>query len=124
MHKLEMAHERRYKEVTAVTRYKSLDNHLFLEANEQMRFIKPTNYEAQKTKKYCSQIGRIENMKYDRDENCFIFAEGRKLYCKKVSTEVKNCTPVTRALYRCKSCGNYPHLNPNIIALNTATYNE
>jgi transposase len=108
MHKLEMAHQQRYEEVVADAGYESLDNYLYLEANGQMSFIKPTNYEAQKTKKYRSQIGRIENMRYNEKEDCFICAEGRKLYCRKVSTEVKNGRPVTRAWYRCESCQNCP----------------
>ena len=108
MHKLEMAHQQRYEEVTADAGYESLDNYLYLEANGQMCFIKPSNYEAQKTKKFKSQIGRIENMKYDREEDCFICAEGRKLYCRKVSTEVHNGIPVTRAWYRCEGCANCP----------------
>ena len=108
MHKLEMAHQQRYEEVTADAGYESLENYLYLEANGQMCFIKPSNYEAQKTKKFKSQIGRIENMKYDREEDCFICAEGRKLYCRKVSTEVHNGIPVTRAWYRCEGCANCP----------------
>ena len=108
LHKLEMAHRQRYEEVAADAGYESEDNYLYLEANGQMSFIKPSNYEAQKTKKYRSQIGRIENMQYDKEEDCFICAEGRKLYCRKVSTEVKNGTPVTRAWYRCESCENCP----------------
>jgi hypothetical protein len=90
LRKLEMAQQQRYEEVVADAGYESEDNYLYLEANGQMSFIKPSNYEAQKTKKYRSQIGRIENMKYDREEDCFICAEGRKLYCRKVSTEVHN----------------------------------
>jgi transposase len=108
LHKLEMAQQKRYEEVVADAGYESEDNYLYLEANGQMSFIKPSNYEAQKTKKYRSQIGRIENMKYDKDEDCFICAEGRNLYCRKVSTEVKNGTLVTRAWYRCESCSNCP----------------
>ena len=50
----------------------------------------------------------IENMKYDKEEDCYICAEGRKLYCRKVSTEVKNGIPVTRAWYRCENCRNCP----------------
>ena len=73
-----------------------------------MSFIKPTNYEAQKTKKFRDQIGRIENMKYDRDEDCFICAEGRKLYCHKESTQMQDGISVTRAWYRCESCENCP----------------
>ena len=66
------------------------------------------NYEAQKRKKYRSQIGRIENMQYNKEEDCFICAQGRKLYCRKVSTEVKNGVPITRAWYRCENCQNCP----------------
>ena len=70
LRKLELAHRQRYKEVTADAGYESLENYLYLEANGQVSFIKPANYEAQKTKKYRSQIGRIENMKYDENEDC------------------------------------------------------
>ena len=108
MHKIEMAHRQKYEEVTADAGYESLDNYLYLEANGQMCFIKPSNYEAQKTKKFRSQIGRIENMQYDKDEDCFICAEGRKLRSRKVSTEVKDGIPVTRVWYRCDSCQNCP----------------
>ena len=108
LHKLEMAHKQRYEEVVADAGYENEDNYLFLEANGQMSFIKPSNYEAQKTKKYRSQIGRIENMKYDKEADCLICAEGRTLYCRKVSTEVKNGIPVTRAWYRYESCQNCP----------------
>ena len=39
----------------------------YLEAAVKCVFIKSTNYEAQKTKKFRDQIGRIENMKYNRE---------------------------------------------------------
>ena len=108
MRKLELAHKQRYEEVTTDAGYESEDNYLYLEANGQMSFIKPSNYEAEKTKKFRAQIGRIENMKYDQEDDCFICAEGRKLYCRKVSTEMKNGIPVTRAWYRCENCQNCP----------------
>ena len=84
-----------------------MEYYLYLESNGQVSFIKPANYEARKTKKYRSQIGRIENMKYDENEDCYICAEGRKLCCRKVSTELSEGIPVTRAWYRLfreKSC--------------------
>ena len=108
LRKLELAHKQRYEEVTADAGYESLENYLYLEANGQVSFIKPANYEAQKTKKYRSQIGRIENMKYDENEDCYICAEGRKLLCRKVSTELSEGIPVTRAWYRCEDCRNCP----------------
>lgn len=105
---LEMAHRQRYEQVVADAGYESLENYLYLESNGQMSFIKPANYEAQKTKKYRSQIGRIENMKYDENEDCYICAEGRKLRCGKVSTELSEGIPVTKAWYRCEDCRNCP----------------
>ena len=83
LRKLELVHKQRYEEVTADAGYESLENYLYLEANGQTSFIKPANYEAQKTKKFRSQIGRIENMKYDEHEDCYICAQGRKLRCRK-----------------------------------------
>ena len=80
----------------------------YLEAAVKCVFIKSTNYEAQKTKKFRDQIGRIENMKYDRDEDCFICAEGRKLHCHKESTQMQDGIPVTKAWYRCENCQNCP----------------
>ena len=106
MHKLKMAHKQRYEEAIADSGYESMDNYLYLESNGQLSFIKPSNYETQKTKKYKSQIGRIENMKYDIEEDCFVCAEGRKLYCRRVSTQVQKGIPVTQAWYRCESCQN------------------
>jgi len=108
MRKLEKEHKQRYEEVTADAGYESLDNYLYLEANGQISFIKPLNYEQQKTKKFKSQIGRIENMKYDEEEDCFICAEGRKLLCRRVETERTDGIPVTRAWYRCEDCRNCP----------------
>jgi len=83
---LQRRHEARYKEVTADAGYESLENYLYLEENEQLSFIKPANYEAQKTKKFKRQIGRIENMTYDLQEDYFTCAEGRRLLLSRETT--------------------------------------
>ncbi|MBQ2751378.1 MAG: IS1182 family transposase, partial [Oscillospiraceae bacterium] len=87
---LQRRHETRYKEVTADAGYESLENYLYLEENEQLSFIKPANYEAQKTKKFKRQIGRIENMTYDLQEDYFTCAEGRRLLLSRETTELLN----------------------------------
>ena len=94
-------HEAKYEEVTADSGYESLDNYLFLERNGQMSFIKPSNYDQRKTKKFKKQIGRIENMSYDLEEDCFTCAEGRKLPLHRESTERTED-------YRCEDCTNCP----------------
>ena len=71
------------EDVTADAGYESLDNYLYPEANGQLSYIEPTNYEAQKTKKFRSLIGRIENMAYSEEGDCFTCAENRGLDCQK-----------------------------------------
>lgn len=105
---LQHHHEAKYEEVTADAGYESLDNYLFLEENGQVSFIKPSNYEAQKAKKFRQKIGRIENMTYDPEEDGFICAEGRKLLLRRENTELLNGQFVTTAHYRCESCRDCP----------------
>jgi len=106
--RMQMMHRAKYKEVTADAGYESLENYLFLEENGQTSFIKPTNYEAKKTAKYRKQIGRIENMRYDAEEDVFLCAEGRRLSLRRESTELKNGQYITTAWYRCEDCRNCP----------------
>ena len=106
--RMQMMHWAKYKEVTADAGYESLENYLFLEQNGQTSFIKPANYEAKKTAKYRKQIGRIENMKYDAEEDVFRCAEGRRLSLRQESTELKNGQYITTAWYRCEDCRNCP----------------
>lgn len=102
---LQHYHEEKYEEVTADAGYESLENYLYLEENGQLSFIKPSNYEAKKTKRFKEKIGRIENMAYDEQEDCFICAQGRKLPLRKECTELKNGQFVTTSCYRCENCG-------------------
>ena len=108
MKKLEQAHQARYEEVTADAVYESLDNYLYLEDNGQYCFIKPQNYENRKKGSFKKQIGRIENMQYDEDEDCFTCTQGRKLPLRRESTELKDGHFITTAWYRCEDCTNCP----------------
>ncbi len=105
MQKMQQA---KYKEVTTDAGYESLENYLLLERNGQASFIKPTNYEAKKTAKFKKQVGRIENMQYDAEEDYFTCAEGRKLPLRRECTELENGQYVTTAWYQCENCQNCP----------------
>ena len=105
---LQRMHLTKYEEVTADAGYESLDNYLYLEDNEQLSFIKPVNYEAQKTRKFKKQIGRIENMEYHADEDYFVCAQGRKLPLLMEHTEERQGHIVTTAVYRCENCKDCP----------------
>ena len=108
LRQLQCHHADKYEEVTADAGYESLENYLFLEDNGQVSFIKPANYEAQKTKKFKQKIGRIENMAYNSEEDCFTCAEGRKLPLRRETSELVDGHFVTTAHYRCENCRDCP----------------
>ena len=88
LQQLKHRHGQKYAEVTADAGYKSLENYLYLEENGQFSFIKPANYESKRRKSFQQKIGRIGNMDYDADGDCFICAQGRKPYLRRESTEL------------------------------------
>ena len=96
-------------EVVADAGYESLENYLYLEQNGQMCFIKPTNYDQKKTKKFRKQVGRIENMEYDPKADCFTCTQGRKLHLRRETTELRDGQLVSTAWYRCEDCIGCPH---------------
>ena len=106
---LSRRHQARYEEVVADAGYESLENYLYLEQNGQLCFIKPTNYDQKKTKKFRKQVGRIENMKYAAEEDSFTCAQGRKLHLRREATEVRDGQLVSTAWYRCENCSGCPH---------------
>ena len=105
---MQRKHGKKYKSATADAGYERLSNYLYLEANGQMSFIKPANYEQQKSSRFKKQIGRIENMAYDAEEDSYTCAQGRKLYLRRECTELQNGRFVTTAWYRCESCADCP----------------
>ena len=100
MRKLTEKHGTRYEETVADAGYESLENYLYLAQNGQVCFIKPTDYDQKKTKKFKRQIGRIENMAYSHEDDCFTCTQGRKLKLRRETTEQHNGQFVTTAWYR------------------------
>ena len=109
LEELKRQHKGKYAEVTADAGYESLENYLYLEKNGQMSFIKPSNYEVRKTKRFKEQVGRIENMTYDEQWDAFICAYGKTLSLRRETTELVQGRPVTTSWYRCEDCTNCPH---------------
>lgn len=108
LHRMEQFQQARYESVVADAGYESMDNYLYLDGNGQSCFIKPTNYEQKKTHKFRKQIGRIENMRYDEIEDCFVCAQGRKLGLRREETALCHGQLATTAWYRCESCLDCP----------------
>ena len=105
---LKKKHKKKYKKVTADAGYESLDNYLYLEENGQMSFIKPQDHDQRKTKKYRSQIGRMENMAYDEETDTYTCAMGKKLYLYRESKDKYSKHDVTVSHYRCEDCTDCP----------------
>ena len=59
----------KYTEIVADAGYESEEAYVFMEANGQIAYIKPQNYEISKTRKYRQDISRRENMTYLDDED-------------------------------------------------------
>jgi transposase len=110
LRQIERKHRQKYQAIVADAGYESLDNYLYLEENNQTSFIKPINYEAQKTKKFKTQIGRRENMQYNEQMDCYICAEGRTLHFRRECTQLdRQGRFKTMAFYRCENCTDCQH---------------
>lgn len=95
----------RYNKVVADSGYESEENYLYLESHKQASYIKPSNYEQSKTRKYKKDIGRRENMPYDEMSDSYLCANGKKI-TKDGTRRVKSRTKYVseKTLYSCKDC--------------------
>ena len=108
LQRMEQFHRARYKEVTADAGYESLESYLYLDSAGQTCFIKPTNYDKKNTKKFKSQVGRIENMRYDGDKDCYYCAENRRLPLWRECTRLVDGHWQTEAWHQCEDCTDCP----------------
>ena len=108
LRRLERFHQTRYEEVVTDAGYESLDNYLYLESTGQTCFMKPTNYDQKKSRKFQKQVGRVENMAYNPEEDSFTCAQGRKLTLRRECTEQREGQLVSTAWYRCEDCTGCP----------------
>ena len=93
------------KNITADAGYESEENYLFLEANNQIAFIKPANYEISKTRKYKNDIGKIENMEYDKISDFYTCKNNRKLTVSHIRhNKTKTGYVSEKTIYTCENC--------------------
>lgn len=97
--------KRIYRKIITDSGYESEENYVYLEANDQLAFIKPSNYEISKTRKYKTDISRKENMAYDSNEDVYICSNGKKL---KLSGSKKSKSKTgyesEKTCYTCEDC--------------------
>ena len=95
----------KYKNITADAGYESEENYLFLEANNQIAFIKPANYEISKTRTYKNDIGKIENMEYDKISDFYTCKNNRKLTVSHIRhNKTKTGYVSEKTIYTCENC--------------------
>ena len=109
LQELERYTNKRYRNVVADSGYESEENYLYLETNQQSSFIKPSNYEKSKTRKWKQDIGRRENMTYLADEDAYLCAQGRKLtVTKEFIRKSKTGFHSQITHYSCENCKDCP----------------
>ena len=100
----------KYKNITADAGYESEENYLFLEANNQIVFIKLANYEISKTRKYKNDIGKIENMEYDKISDFYTCKNNRKLTVSHIRhNKTKTGYVSEKTIYTCENCSDCPY---------------
>ena len=95
---------------TADAGYESEENYTYMDNNGQTAYIKPSNYEKSKTRKYKNDIGRAENMAYDETTDTYTCHNGKKLTntgTRKSKTSSGYITEKTT--YQCENCNNCPY---------------
>ena len=100
----------RFKRIVADAGYESEENLVFLHEKKIEAYIKPANYEQIGTKKFAKEIGRKENMKYDKDGDFYICHNGKRV--NKVGTKsVKTASGYLReeTHYSCSDCDGCPY---------------
>lgn len=100
----------RYPRVIADAGYESEENYVGLKQRGQTAYIKPANYEQQKTRSYRQDIGRKENMQYDAPSDSFTCAAGRTLSASTIRHRTSASGYVAEVTqYTCQDCRGCPH---------------
>ena len=96
---------RKYQNVIADAGYSSEENYTYLENKKINAYIKPSDYEVRKTKRFKNNPYRTENLFYDDANDCFICPNGKRLYYAYNShSRTENGYTVTKKNYVCESC--------------------
>lgn len=108
-HMNKLAKHVRHKNIVADAGFESEENHTFLEDNGYLAFIKPSNYEIAKTKKYRTDIGRRENMPYDAHRDCYICRMGYPIENIGIRrSRTKTGYLIETTIYECRQCNDCP----------------
>jgi transposase len=112
----------KYKKIVADAGYESEENYLYIETNGQLSYIKPMNYEISKTRRYQTDISRIENMEYDKAGDYYICKNNKKLMVDKiVIRKSKTGYKSEKTIYSSEDCSNCTYKSGCVKASNSKT---
>ena len=98
------------KRVGVDSGYESEENYHYVDGSEQLSlFVKPSNHEQKKKRKYQTDISRRENMPYDTEKDEYTCAQGKKLIA--VATKIRRSETGYKqqiTVYECADCSNCP----------------
>ena len=102
---------RKIEQIIADAGYESRENYMYLKENGQKSFIKPQNYEISKTRRYKNDKYRVENMKFVKELDIYVCANGVVLFFAYEKEEITTAGyKVKVKYYRNQSCEGCPHM--------------
>lgn len=112
----------KYLKIVADAGYESEENYSFIDRNNQISFIKPANYEISKTRKFKNDIGKIENMDYNEEQDFYICRNGKKLKTNGIKIKKsKTGYESKKTIYVCEDCSNCNYKSSCIKGNNSKT---
>ena len=98
------------KRVVVDSGYESEENYHYVDGSEQLSlFVKPSNHEQKKKRKYKTDIGRRENMPYDAEKDEYTCAQSQKLRAVGTKTRKSETGYVQEVtVYECVTCRDCP----------------
>jgi hypothetical protein len=112
----------KYFKIVADAGYESEENYVYLRENGQLSYIKPSNYEISKTRKYKNDIGRIQNMNYTEIGDYYTCKNNKKLKVKKIIQRKSKTGYISKkTIYTCENCSNCIHKSKCIKGHNCKT---
>ena len=112
----------KYFKITADAGYESEENYVYVKENGQLSYIKPSNYEISKTRKYKNDISRIENMEYNKFGDYYTCKNNKKLTVNRIIKRKSRTGYVSeKTIYTCEDCSNCEYKSKCIKGHNSKT---
>ena len=100
--KLQESYPNKLDKIVEDAGYESEENYVYLAENKLTSYIKPSNYEQSKTRKYKKEQEFRESLKYDETQDKYISQEGKEfIRCKDRYNKRKSGYVTITKVYRC-----------------------